>query len=126
MHSPDFSSRDWSARIDRQQLGRAAFADDDDHGDARSGCGRAGSRLEKGTLQVQPCWDKYLVVIEGANHLSFGGGLRARGDGVTEVVKRCTTSYWDAYLKDSKVAKEHLKSGRLEQELAGKCTLEQK
>jgi predicted dienelactone hydrolase len=90
------------------------------------GVGGQGVDWKKEPYKYSPAGDKYLVVIEGANHLSFGGGLRARGDGVTDVVKRCTTSYWDAYLKDSKVAKEHLKSGRLEQELAGKCTLEQK
>lgn len=77
-------------------------------------------------FRYSPKGDKYLVVIEGAGHVSFGGGLRGRDDGVTEVVKLCSTHFWDAYLKDSASAKNYLQSGDLVKDVAGKCRLEKK
>ena len=70
--------------------------------------------------------DKYLIVIEGANHGSYGGALRMRGGAATEIVNLSTTKYWDAYLKNSEEAKEYLQSGKLLKDFAGKCTLDKK
>lgn len=52
-----------------------------------------------------PPGSRYLVVIDGANHLSFGGGLGARGSDFTDVVKLTSTLFWDAFLKDSEPAR---------------------
>jgi hypothetical protein len=65
-------------------------------------------------------------VIEGANHVSFGGGLGIRGNGITDIVKLCSTHYWDAYLKKSDTAKDYLQSEKFVKEAAGKCTIENK
>lgn len=70
--------------------------------------------------------DKFLVVIDGATHVSYGGGLRARGEAAPEIVKLCSTCFWDAYLKDSEEAQNRLRTDRLEKELAGKARLEKK
>jgi hypothetical protein len=88
------------------------------------GVGGQGVDWRKEPYKYSPIGNKFLVVIEGANHLSFGGGLRARGNGVTEIVKLCTTHYWDAYLKNSKEAKKYLESDQLIKDAAGKCALE--
>lgn len=90
------------------------------------GVGGQDVEWRKEPYKYSPAGDKYLVVIEGANHLSYGGGLRAGGGGVPEIVNRCTTYYWDAYLKNSKDAKDFLKTGKLQQDAAGKFTLETK
>ena len=47
------------------------------------------------------------VFIDGANHVSFGG---TGADAITAVVKATTSSFWDAYLKDSPAAKAALKN----------------
>ena len=65
-------------------------------------------------------------MIDGANHLSFGGGLRTRGSDITDTVKLCSTHYWDAYLKDSEAAKKYLQSDKLVKEAGGKCAFEKK
>lgn len=44
----------------------------------------------------------------------------------TEVVKRCSIQYWDAYLKDSDAAKKYLQSDRLVKDSDGKCAFEWK
>lgn len=90
------------------------------------GAGGQGVGWKKEPYRYSPAGDKYLAVIDGANHLSFGGGLGARGRDITEVVKLCTTHYWDAYLKDSAAAKRYLQSDELVQDAGGKCTFEKK
>jgi hypothetical protein len=77
------------------------------------GAGGQGAGLEEGAVRAQPAGDKYLVVIDGANHVSFGGGLGPRGDDVVACVALAGTHFWDAYLKDSATSKEYLLAGRL-------------
>lgn len=65
-----------------------------------------------------PEGDKFFLIIDGANHVSFGGGpgvgrLGALGGGrmesFTPLVKTSTVAFWDAYLKDDAKAKAFLK-----------------
>jgi predicted dienelactone hydrolase len=44
---------------------------------------------------------KFLVVIDGANHFSFGGQLGPRGKKVVDCVKCVSTHFWNTYLKES-------------------------
>jgi dienelactone hydrolase len=90
------------------------------------GVGGQSVEWRKEPYKYSPAGDKYLIVIEGANHMSYGGALRIRGGGVTEIVNLSTTKYWDAYLKNSQEAKEYLQSGKLVKDFAGKCTLDKK
>ena len=90
------------------------------------GAGGQGVEWKKEPYNYSPTGDKYLVVIEGANHVSFGGGLGIRGNGITDIVKLCTTHYWDAYLKKSDAAKDYLQSDKLVRDAAGRCTIETK
>lgn len=90
------------------------------------GVGGQSVEWRKEPYKYSPVGDKYLIVIEGANHMSYGGALRIRGGGVTEIVNFCTTKYWDAYLKNSQEAKEYLQSGKLLKDFADKCTLDKK
>ena len=60
-----------------------------------------------------PAGDKFFLSIEGANHVSFGGGrLGALGGGrmeqFTPLVKTTTVAFWDAFLKGDDKAKEFL------------------
>jgi predicted dienelactone hydrolase len=90
------------------------------------GAGGQGVEWKKEPYNYSPTGDKYLVVIDGANHVSFGGGLGIRGNGITDIVKLCTTHYWDAYLKKSEAAKEYLRSEKIVKDAAGRCTVENK
>lgn len=90
------------------------------------GAGGQGVDWKKEPYKYSPPGDKYLVVIDAASHVSFGGGLGARGSGITDVVKLSTTHFWDAYLKKSEAAKEYLKSDKLVKEAAGRCAFENK
>jgi predicted dienelactone hydrolase len=53
-----------------------------------------------------PAGDKYLIVIEGATHNSYGGG-RNSGD-VPMYVKAASTAFWDSCLKGSGAAHQYL------------------
>jgi hypothetical protein len=77
-------------------------------------------------FQYSPAGDKYLVVIDGANHLSFGGGLGSRGNDITDTVKLCSTHYWNAYLKRSESDKAYLQSDKPVKDSGGKLTFEKK
>ena len=66
------------------------------------------------------------MVIDGANHLSFGGGLGARSEDTTRCVKLASTAFWDAYLKGSADAKKYLQSEQLLKDAKGKCTFDKK
>ena len=68
---------------------------------------------------------KYLVFIEGAKHVSFGGNGSLHA-GVTDAVKQSTLAFWDAYLKDDGAAKASQTSGLVFAELKGKATLQAK
>jgi predicted dienelactone hydrolase len=67
---------------------------------------------KKEPYRYSPPGDKYLVVIDGANHFSFGGGLGVGSSAIVECVKRVSTHFWDAYLKGSEVSRETLRSER--------------
>jgi predicted dienelactone hydrolase len=90
------------------------------------GAGGQGVEWKKEPYKYSPPGEKYLVVIDGANHVSFGGGLGARGSDITNVVKLVTTHFWDAYLKESESAKKYLRSDRITKDTAGKCSFEKK
>lgn len=67
-------------------------------------------------FDLSPPKDKHLLVIEGANHFSYGGGpasggLQGRGgDAYGPLVKASSLAFWDAYLKDVPEAKSFLKA----------------
>jgi len=90
------------------------------------GAGGQGVEWKKEPYKYSSPGDKFLVVIDGANHFSFGGGLGARGEEITDIVKMCSTNFWDAYLKDSEAAKKYLQSDDLIKDAGGKCALEKK
>ena len=90
------------------------------------GVGGQGVDWKQEAYRFSPPGSKYLVVIDGANHFSFGGGLGARSSDVTDVVKLSSTLFWDAYLKDSQPARTRLDSERLPEESGGGWTLETK
>ncbi len=69
-----------------------------------------------------PKGDKYLLIVDVANHVSFGGGpggegrlgVGAGGSTVavaTNFVKTSSTAFFDAYLKDDRKAQVFLKDG---------------
>jgi len=72
------------------------------------GAGGQGPEWKRQPFELSPSGDNYLVFIEGANHVSFGG---ARPGEITEAVKASTLAFWDAYLKDVTAAKVSLKDG---------------
>ncbi len=80
-------------------------------GSRDQGAGGQGPDWKKEAFKFSPAGDKYLVFIEGANHVSFGGGLGGRSSSTTDVVKATTLAFWDAYLKDDEKTKFSLKSG---------------
>lgn len=90
------------------------------------GAGGQGLDWKREPYDRSPAGDKYLVVIDGANHVSFGGALGPRGADVVACVGLASTRFWDAYLKDSAAAKEYLRDGQLATDTGGKCALEQK
>ena len=90
------------------------------------GAGGQGVEWKKEPYKYSPAGDKYLVVIDGANHLSFGGGLGARSGGITDIVKLCSTYYWDTYLKDSEASKQYLQSDRIVKDTGNQCSFEKK
>jgi dienelactone hydrolase len=92
------------------------------------GAGGQDVEWKKEPYKYSPKGDKFLVVIEGANHFSFGGagGFGGRGDDITKSVKLCSTHFWDAYLKDSEVSKKYLQSDQLVKDAGGKFVIEKK
>lgn len=90
------------------------------------GVGGQGVEWKKEPYRFSPPGSKYLVVIDGANHLSFGGGLGPRGSGVTDVVKLTSTLFWDAFLKDSEPARAYLQSDELPKDAGGSYAFEKK
>jgi predicted dienelactone hydrolase len=90
------------------------------------GVGGQGVEWKKEPYTFSPPGAKYLVVIDGANHFSFGGGLGVRSSGVTDVVKVTSTLFWDASLKDSQTARAYLQSDQLLEDAGGSYSLERK
>lgn len=87
------------------------------------GAGGQGVDWKKEPYAFSPPGSKYLVVIDGANHFSFGGGL---GSGVTDIVKLTSTLFWDAFLKNSERARACLQSDDLPAEAGGSYAFEKK
>ena len=90
------------------------------------GVGGQGVEWRKEPYAFSPPGDKYLVVIDGANHLSFGGGPGRRGSAISDVVKIGSTRFWDAYLEDSDSALTDLRSERLFEDSDAACIFERK
>jgi predicted dienelactone hydrolase len=90
------------------------------------GVGGQGVEWKKEPYAFSSPGDKYLVVIDGANHLSFGGALRPRGEEITGILKLGSTRFWDAWLKNSQPARDYLQSERLIEDSHGACTFEKK
>jgi len=90
------------------------------------GAGGQDVEWKKEPYKYSPKGDKYLVVIDGANHFSFGGSVGRLGRDVTESVKLCSTHFWEAYLKDSEVSKKYLQSEKFVKDAGGKFTVERK
>ncbi|MFQ3594474.1 MAG: hypothetical protein SNJ82_14960, partial [Gemmataceae bacterium] len=67
-------------------------------------------------FDLSPPKNKHLLIIEGANHFSFGGGPMRSGllgrsdDAYGPLVKASSLAFWDAYLKDVPEAKAFLKA----------------
>ena len=94
-------------------------------GSLDKGAGGQGPEWKQEPFKFCPAGDKYLVFIEGANHVSFGGN-GSRDAGIADAVKQSTLAFWNAYLKDDAVAKASLTSGSVFAELKGKATLQAK
>ncbi len=77
-------------------------------GSLDKGAGGQGAGWKKELFELSPAGDKYLVFIEGANHVSFGG---MKPGGITDAVKASTLAFWNAYLKGDASAKATLKGG---------------
>jgi len=90
------------------------------------GAGGQGVEWKKEPYKYSPKGDKYLVVIDGANHFSFGGSVGRLGGDFSESVKLCSTHFWDAYLKNSEVSKKYLQSDKLAKDAGGKFVIEKK
>ena len=92
------------------------------------GAGGQDVEWKKEPYKYSPKGDKFLVVIDGANHFSFGGagGFGGRSDAITESVNLCSTHFWDAYLKDSQASKKYLQSDQLAKDAGGKFVIEKK
>jgi len=77
--------------------------------------GARGQGLEwkKEPFLYSPPGHKYLVVIEGANHFSFGGRFGERDNAIVTTVKKCSTHFCDAYLKGAASAQNYLQSEKL-------------
>jgi dienelactone hydrolase len=90
------------------------------------GVGGQGVDWKKEPYAFSPPGSKYLVVIDGANHLSFGGGLGGRGSEITDVVKLTSTLFWDAFLKDSDPARASLRSDAPPKAAGGTYSFEKK
>ena len=94
-------------------------------GSLDKGAGGQGPNWKKEPFERSPAGDKYLVFIEGANHVAFGGS-GARSPHIAECVKASTLTFWDAYLKDDATAKAALANGSVFDAWKGKATIEAK
>jgi len=76
--------------------------------------------------RYSPPGDKFLVVIDGANHFSFGGGLGVGSNAIVDCVKLVSTHFWDTFLKELKVSREYLRSDKIVRDTHEKVRLETK
>ena len=93
-------------------------------GSRDQGAGGQGPDWKKEPYKFSPSGDKYLVFIEGANHVSFGG-FGGRESDITQAVKATSLAFWNAYLKGDEKAKASLKSGEIVKAFSG-STIESK
>jgi predicted dienelactone hydrolase len=89
------------------------------------GAGGQGPEWKMEPYRLSPPGDKYLVFIEGANHVSFGG-YRGVANEFTPAVQQASVLFWDAYLKDDPAAIKALKDKILEQSFPGRVRQEWK
>jgi predicted dienelactone hydrolase len=67
-----------------------------------------------------PPGDKYHLIIQGANHMSFisvssaSPARRAQSEAILGYTNSASLAFWDAYLKGDPAAKDYLASNRLE------------
>lgn len=90
------------------------------------GAGQQSVDWKKEPYQYSPPGDKYLIVIEGANHFSFGGRAGIQNQPITDAVTISTTLFWNAYLKNDVTAKKQLKPANLKQLIKVNCDFEAK
>jgi len=79
-------------------------------------------------FEYSPPGDKYLAIIQGAQHFSFSdrGGQSRLGTRVQAFVRVLSLSFWDAYLKHNKQAKTFLLSREVSTRTQGRVTFVQK
>jgi predicted dienelactone hydrolase len=74
--------------------------------------------------------DQYLITFIGADHLTYSGHARAKNGTHDAMFQRlmaeCSATYWDAYLKDRREAKEWLADGGLVAHLGSTARVEKK
>lgn len=75
----------------------------------------APAMLRQVPYRCMPGGDKYLTVLEGAEHSSYGdrGSNSREGQQHQFFVRTISLLFWDAYLKGSKAAKNILKSAQV-------------
>ncbi len=112
-------------------------------GSRDGGAGGQGPDWKKEPFNFSPPGDKYLVFIDGANHMSFisrfaGGLIPARGQARAEqnagrdqnaifsYVQIAAMAFWDAYLKADPKAKAYLLSNSLQTYSDGAARLDRK
>lgn len=83
------------------------------------GVGNQGYEWKMEPYEYSGPGDKFLVVIDGANHFSFGGQLGPRGSKAVDCVKCVSTHFWNTYLKESGASGKVIMSDTLPRELRG-------
>ncbi len=94
-------------------------------GSLDKGAGGQGPEWKKEPFKFSPPGDKYLVFIEGANHVAFGGA-GSHDSGIADAVKASTLAFWDAYLKDDTAMKAALASGAVLATMQARATVQAK
>jgi predicted dienelactone hydrolase len=76
--------------------------------------------------------DKYEVLIQGANHMSFisdrtlVAGNAARAEATLDYTNSASLAFWDAYLKNEPAAKGYLQTDALESSSHGAVTIDRR
>ena len=105
---------DSASRITRPLLAITGTRDGDVIGTGAS------PERRKEAFERLPPPDKYLLVLEGTDHMVFNGGAHQPPFGsltrtqilrIDQVVKAATLMFWNAYLRDSAAASARLKDG---------------
>ena len=89
--------------------------------------GRAGqpAAWREEPFEQMPTGEKYLLVIAGAQHSSYGDRNR-NGSGARAIVRIVSTAFWDAHLKKDVQGQEFLHSNALNERSRGKASLQWK